>query len=284
MQVGDYVVSGNASQWGVGKVLENIGKKKLKIFFEFAGEKVLLTEAANLTIAPGISKHPLLDNLVVSTDTKEFIGFQVLEQQFLRKFPRGFEDTEYLAEERDYKVEAANFLDSLLSEEHLSSLIAQGDFDKICDLAQQVVNKTNLIFPNEKMALRDGLKKGASVKQEFSERLFALLFGDGSMKDRFESFVAVLDEIDATKWTTATYFLALSQPKKYPFIKPQNQKDAAKAYSFDIMYSPHPNWDAYERMIAFNEYVAGMLRKHSELAPRDLIDVQGFIWCSLQQD
>ena len=31
-------------------------------------------------------------------------------------------------------------------------------FEEICGRAMQVVNKTNLIFPNEKMSLKDGLK------------------------------------------------------------------------------------------------------------------------------
>ena len=96
------------------------------------------------------------------------------------------------------------------------------------------------------------------------------------------SFVTALEELDACKWTTATYFLYLSEPNRYPFVKPSNINDAAKSYAFDISYTIYPNWVTYTRIIDFVNYVASLLERRATLKPRDLIDVQSFIWCALQ--
>ena len=143
------------------------------------------------------------------------------------------------------------------------------------------MNRTNLIFRNEKMSLSDGLKDAEDQKL-FSTQLYSLLYGSGDEGERFESFVTALEELDACKQTTATYFLYLSEPNRYPFVKPSTINDAAKSYAFDISYTIYPNWVTYTRIIDFVNYVASLLERRATLKPRDLIDVQSFIWCALQ--
>lgn len=283
MKVGSFIKNDNAPDWGVGKILEKIGEKKLRIFFEFAGEKTLLDGTAPLVLVPNPSNHPVLSRVKKDSSFDGFRPFWNLENNFLRQFPKGFNDSKYLNTERDYKIEAASLLKALLPKDKFFALLDKRKFDEICDAAMVIVNKTNLIFKNEKMSLNDGLKKGPKQKQLFSETLFFHLFGEVSMEERFNSFAAVLDELDANKWTTSTYFLFLLEPQNYPFIKPKYYKEAAKAYAFDIVYSTRPNWATYERLIEFAKYVGEMLEKHQQLVPRDMVDVQSFIWCSLQE-
>lgn len=115
-------------------------------------------------------------------------------------------------------------------------------------------------------------------------QLYSVLYGSGDEGERFESFVAALEELEACKWTTATYFLYLSDPNRYPFVKPSNISIAAKSYAFDICYTSRPNWQTYTRIIDFVHHVASLLERRATLKPRDLIDVQSFIWCALQNN
>lgn len=282
MDVGCFIVNEKAPEWGIGKVLEKLGSDKLRVFFEFVGEKTLLGSAAALKQVDPVPEHPVLGRLGSESHVRDFQPFQNLEAEFLRQFPAGFKDPEYLAAERDYKIEASALMRESLSEDTFRRLLDDGSYEDICERARAVINQTNLIFPNEKMALNDGLKKGEEFRKLFAERLCGQLYGEAPLQERFDAFVSALDELDATKWTTSTYFLSLNEPDKYPFVKPAYFQRAAKAYAFDLGYTVRPSWATYERIIEFSEYVRGLLAKQVSLVPRDMIDVQGFIWCSLQ--
>ena len=111
----------------------------------------------------------------------------------------------------DYKVEAHELATTILGCTQLESLAASGAFGEICHRAMQVVNKTNLIFPNEKMDLKDGLKP-AGRQREFALALYGLLHGEDDLPSRFQRFAAVLEDMGAGKWTVATYFPFLLFP------------------------------------------------------------------------
>jgi hypothetical protein len=50
---------------------------------------------------------------------------------------------------------------------------------------------------------------------------------------------------------------------------------AASAYGFDFNYASRPNWDTYASLLEFGAHVR---RDQRSLEPRDMIDVQSFIW------
>jgi hypothetical protein len=50
---------------------------------------------------------------------------------------------------------------------------------------------------------------------------------------------------------------------------------AAEAYGFDFEYKSRPNWDTYDSLLRFARTVR---RDVIDLKPRDMIDIQGFIW------
>jgi hypothetical protein len=72
------------------------------------------------------------------------------------------------------------------------------------------------------MALKDGLVS-TETQKIFSQSLYELLFGDSELRDRFEAFSKALENIDAAKWTTASYFMFVLLPDKYMFVN-LNQK------------------------------------------------------------
>lgn len=280
MDVGSFVINPQVPDWGVGKVIEIKEKGRRQVFFEYVGVKVVEPAFLSPTATP--ENHPVLKSIDNVTKLAGFRPFPDLEAFFLDKFKNGFDDTEYLEHERAYKVNASELMQSSCSKTILEELLENGRYAEVCDLAKRTMNRTNLIFRNEKMSLSDGLKE-AGDQEIFATQLYSVLYGPGDEGERFESFVAALEELEACKWTTATYFLYLSDPNRYPFVKPSNISSAAKSYAFDIGYEIRPNWQTYTRIIEFVHHVARLLERRAEnLKPRDLIDVQSFIWCSLQ--
>ena len=50
---------------------------------------------------------------------------------------------------------------------------------------------------------------------------------------------------------------------------------AARQYQFDFQYRSRPSWETYASLLAFARVVR---RDLADLRPRDMIDIQSFIW------
>lgn len=278
LKKGDRVTHPLKPAWGLGEVLEDANEEKVRVFFVGDGEKTISLRYVTLDRVPkDKASHPVLDSLRVPAGSGR-IRYQSLPasiERFLERFPQGFYGDRFAEEERDYKVRAYELAQDLLSKSELSRLLSANDFAEVCRRALRVSNATNLIFPNEKMALKDGLEL-PSNQQAFAMSLFNLLYGDGDLKTRFEKYADVLESIGAAKWTTATYFLFIVDPEAYVFLKPTVTQNAAEISGFEINYRPDLNWRTYESVLKFANYLKGEL---AELAPRDMIDVQSFMWC-----
>lgn len=283
-QNGDRVRNLKTPDWGIGEILEASGTNKYKIFFVNAGEKTVNTTIAELDMIKGKeADHPLLDNLRLPGKNKktEFKTFQQKVDLFLRLFPKGFYDDAYMKKEREYKVAAHELMLSLLDRETMSGKIQARQYDEICWDALKVVNKTNLIFPNEKMALKDGLQSDEN-RNQFAEALYVLLYGEGDISERFMGFATCIEAINASKWTIQTYFPFITFPDDYMFMKPTVTQEAADAFAFELNYKSELNWLSYETLMKFSRYVGNELATYEDyLRPRDMIDIQGFIWCSV---
>jgi hypothetical protein len=265
------------ADWGLGEVLEDSRGDLVRIFFVGVGEKTLSLKFVQPKLVPeSEAAHSVLDNLKVGK-SKGAIKYQSLEASkdyFLEQYVSGFYGERFTSEERDYKVHAHELAKELLDAGQLGSFLDSNDFDEICQRALKVANATNLIFPNEKMALKDGLVAPGS-KQQFAVALNDVLHGTAPLQDRFNAFINVLEKIEADKWTTASYFLFITHPDKYMFVKPTVTQHAAELCGFEIYYTPRLNWNTYNLVLRFSEYLRKELK---ELEPRDYIDIQTFMW------
>lgn len=263
--------------WGIGEVLEDSTGDVVRVFFVGAGEKSISGKYASLIpLDPSEAAHPVLDNLqLVQTPGLKYRSIAESIQFFLESYPEGFHGERYLKEERAYKLSACALARDLLGTHVADDLRESAACDDVCARALRVINATNLVFPNEKMALRDGLKPDAARKA-FADGLLELLHGAGPLGPRFEAFADVLRRIGADKWTIATYFPFLVFPDRFVFVKPTVTQNAAAVCAFDISYSSRINYATYERIQQFAEYLRGEL---ASLKPRDMIDVQSFMWC-----
>lgn len=206
-------------------------------------------------------------------------GPERCRRKFLRFFPDGFDDETYLDWERDYKWAAHERWEKELGRSELRSLIRSGEYDEAARRAVTIESRTNLLFSFEKMALRDAVKPGHGARA-FVEGLDDFLFGRGSVENRFNRWIEVVASLPRKQtrvltWPVVTVFGFIAQPDTHIFLKPMVTRRAAEAYGVDFRYRSRPNWDTYSSLLEFAGRVSHDVR---DLKPRDLIDIQGFIW------
>jgi hypothetical protein len=201
------------------------------------------------------------------------------KRKFLRFFPEGFRDQTYLDWERGYKLQAHREWQSVLNRAAYQSRLSQGKFLEIGVEAVKIESRTNLLFSFEKMAIRDALKSEGGARA-FAEGLYALLHGPGTLRTKFSRWCEVVARLPRKQsrvltWPLVTVFGFIAQPDTHIFLKPTVTRLAAREYGFDFRYRPAPSWDTYSSLLAFADEIGGDLR---DLRPRDLIDIQSFIW------
>ena len=271
--VGDRVAHPARPEWGPGEILAVSGESKYTIYFAQAGQK-LLKDVALVRLTGPESSHPLLENRLRSGKRgAKNQSIVQLKESFLRQFPGGFEDPKYVKQERLYKVAASDLLKRTMASEELNRLLRAGDYSEVCRRALAVISRTNLVFPNEKMALNDGLTGEGCAR--FSRAVADLLYGSSSSRDRFERFWKMLEGVGAATWTIATYFRFLAEPETQMFLKPEATKAVAAACGLELNYRPDLNWQTYESLLTVSAFLKEAI---ADLRPRDMIDLQGFIW------
>jgi len=200
-------------------------------------------------------------------------------RKFLRFFPGGFQDETYLAWERDYKWNANRDWERVLNQSTFSRLLREGDHAEVALRAVRIEARTNLIFSFEKMALRDAVKSAAGARM-FATGLYDFLHGKKRMQERFDAWCDVVAQLPrkqtrVSTWPIVTVFGFLAQPEKHIFLKPNVTRTAAHEYGFPFHYQSRPEWRIYANCLEFAETVRGDLE---DLGPRDMIDLQSFIW------
>ena len=209
----------------------------------------------------------------------ETINAESCRHKFLRFFPKGFYDDKYIAWERGYKWQAHERWREQLNRKEFQSLLKTGDFREIAARAVKIESPTNLLFSFEKMALRDAVKSAEGAKF-FAEGLDEFLHGKSRIENRFERWCETVARLPKKQSRVLTYpvvtvFGFLAQPETHIFLKPNVTRAAARKYGFDFHYKSNPSWEVYANLLEFAEHVKRDLK---DLKPRDMIDVQSFIW------
>ena len=208
-------------------------------------------------------------------------GPAACRRKFLRFFPKGFRDETYLEWERDYKVETHERWEEVLNREEFRRLLDQREYAEIAARAVRTEQRSrhSMIFSFEKMALRDAVKQRTGA-QAFAEGLYELLYSASTLQKRFEHWVETVAGLPRRQtrvltWPVVTVFGFIAQPNVHFFLKPQTMRAAALAYGFDFAYRSRPSWETYASLLEF----AGMVRRDlRDLRPRDMIDIQSFLW------
>ena len=202
-------------------------------------------------------------------------------RRFLHFFPDGFADETYLEWERNYKWDAHQQWERELSQPQMRSMIREGRFAELAATAVRIESRTKhpMLFSFEKMALRDAVKTPTGARL-FANGLYEFLHGPGELETKFSRWCEVVGALPRRQtrvltWPLVTVFGWLAQPKVHIFLKPNAIKKAAQRYGYDFDYKSRPNWATYASLLDF----AKTIRRHvRDLGPRDMIDIQSFMW------
>ena len=202
-------------------------------------------------------------------------------RKFLRFFADGFSDEDYIETERDYKWQCHLLWLESLNAAEFGALLRADRHDEIAAGALRIEQRSrySMLFSFEKMALRDAVRSTHGA-QTFAEALFAYLHGKGELESRFEAWVDAVASLPRKQtrvltWPVVTVFGFIAQPDRHIFVKPNTLRAAARAYGFDLKYQSRPNWRTYSSVL---ELAALVSRDQRDLGPRDMIDIQSFLW------
>jgi hypothetical protein len=202
-------------------------------------------------------------------------------RKFLRFFPGGFRDETYVEWERGYKWETHERWEEALGRGEFRRLLRAGEFKEVAARAVRVEQRSrySMIFSFEKMALRDAVKSDEGART-FAEGLYEFLHGAGNVERKFERWVDVVASLPRKQtrvltWPLVTVFGFIAQPEQHIFLKPTVARAAAREYGFDFRYKSRPSWETYASLLEFAETVR---RDQRSLRPRDMIDIQSFMW------
>ena len=129
------------------------------------------------------------------------------------------------------------------------------------------------------MALRDAVRDPDGARA-VAEGLFDLLHGRAALERRFGSWIEVVAGLPRKQtrvltWPVVTVFGFIAQPDRHIFLKPTVTRAAAEAYGFALPYRSRPSWETYASLL---EFAAVLRRDLADLGPRDMIDLQSFMW------
>ncbi len=208
-----------------------------------------------------------------------FSGPDGCRRKFLKFFPAGFRDESYLDWERDYKWTAHQRWFAQLEPASMRAMMQRGEHARVARAAVAIESRTNLLFSFEKMALRDAVRTPSGART-FCEGLYHFLHGRGSDEARFTAWIASVAALPRRQtrvltWPLVTVFGFIAQPDRHIFLKPNVTRRAAAMYGFEFEYHSKPSWEVYSCLLAF---AAQVRTDQRPLRPRDMIDVQSFIW------
>ena len=200
-----------------------------------------------------------------------FVGYDGARKRFLSFFPEGFSDPKYVTKERAYKLEPKSKLD--LAVPLKTALTGTGSGEAILS----VYRATSLLSPFEKTKLQPLLR--GQHADDFIRA--AAAFAKDPTNQHLVALRAILKPYDSAKWTVVTYLPFLWRPEVHVFLKPTMITNFASrvGHRFADVYSPDLDIAVYECLLNLG---AEVRQKMEDLAPQDMIDVQSFMWTSVE--
>lgn len=275
-QVGDRVRHPKRPEWGIGQIVECTFDQRLRVFFVSVGiRRLKLENTSLLKLSAEAGAHPLLDHLrpITYGEKVRYRGISELTETLLSHFEEGFYSDDYIAQHRFPELQAHHYLQGVLNHVVFTQLLETQAYAEISQRALEVLNRTRLLKPEMYQKLAQALTEAKNQKL-FAQSLYELLFGRDSEEHLFEQFAACLAQFNALNWQLATYFLFMSAPHTAILYSPRVVSTAADWCLFDMNYHKQPNWQSYQQLLTFADYLKQEL---VDMQPRDMLDVYLFL-------
>lgn len=247
-----------------------VGKAKLRLLKTGNGFKVATIIGGKVTTIEGSDPDQLWAQASahIGRSAPGFWGYEDAKARFIANFPQGFEDSGYIAGEREYKEAASRFI-----AQNVPLEAAHSPTPAVCENALRAFAKTNMATPIEKTRLQ------ALLRSDQGPRYLAAVaeLADGGAKTALPRLDALMREHGQPSWPGATYLPFFWRPHDAMFLKPQVTKDFAErvGHRFVRDYDARLNADTYASLL---DLASECGREIASLAPKDRIDVQSFIW------
>jgi hypothetical protein len=275
-----FVLSNRSPEWGLGIVIAEPSPGRLDTLFLEGGRRLLIESKAALEPVDDAdvpADSPLRKPAQwpgVEHRKHATASFGEMLKEFQSQYPEGFQDRAYIKAERDSKASAVERAGKLLARERLSGLVESGQYAECHRTAIECAKMTNLVLNSERSILA---ALPPAAHEAFALQLFELLHGTKDYAHQVESFADRFARYGLGKWTVATYFGFLLDPKERVFVKPTAVQRAAKALHRNLEYQAQPSALIYKRVVALCQDVRAQLDA-AQLQPADMIDVQSFLW------
>ena len=153
------------ANWGIGIVLEDERSGKVPVFFEHTSQRKFIgTDFVQLQTVCDPGDAGVLLNHALHEDKGDRQPFPLVLEKFLLNFPGGLGGDLYASKERNYKAEASEFAQTLLSRKRFADLLAKEDWETLSTDIRRVYSKTNLLSSFEMIKLGAALKSDDNIK------------------------------------------------------------------------------------------------------------------------
>jgi hypothetical protein len=268
--------------WGNGRVLREIGDR-IQVYFESVGPKLLVAHVAGLVDLADDEVGPddLLRHLKQDAQggySVPPLSFEDMVQNFLRIEQGGFDHPRYINGERVYKEKAVALAKSVLSRQALQEALDRRDYTRVFEASVRVAMATNLIHPRYELPRLRALALTPRQHEPFATSLGRLLLADRSaFAASFEALADTFLTLNIGTWPISSYWMFILHPEEHLAVKPMFVNRAAAALGYDIGYDATPSAKTYARILSLAGYVREKLVARG-YPPKDMIDVQGFLW------
>ncbi|MFC2165390.1 AAA family ATPase [Acidobacteriota bacterium] len=198
---------------------------------------------------------------------------------FRRKFPsfESFKDPEFIEEEVKYKEKTIRKAYELINQEALSLLIEEENYDEFISRIEKIGKDNNLLwFSIPLQGDLNILYDEKLDKHSFCSAFYNLLYGKAESTERMQQYLDYLDSHDLpNKWTFPTYFLFICHPEQEYFVKPETAKWFMSFIDESAKWGSKPTSEIYGYIRNYSHELKDAL---ALFQPKDMIDIQGFIW------
>ncbi len=281
----DFVRHPTQPDWGVGIVVSDQRGEEVSVYFENKPKiKILRLGYVNLEIVSDPAQSRLYLENILTGDTRDGVAdrepFTDIVKKFVKRFSGGLYGDVLERFERKDKDETHEQFITQLSKDEFQNLMGTEQWDVLADRIKKC-HTVGMLSKFELIRFSDVLKE-PDAKKSIGQGLFELLYGDDPMQKRFMRYAKVLESYDCNKWPIITLPLFFCFPEEHMFIKPTMTQEAAENRGFDIQYDSKLNWNTYSHVLLFSKDLFERMSadNNPQLHPRDMIDVQTFMWCT----
>ncbi|MDC7231888.1 MAG: hypothetical protein PQJ58_01555 [Spirochaetales bacterium] len=196
------------------------------------------------------------------------------EQDFMLRYPGGFQDPEMVAIGKKHKMDK---MVALAAESFGEDRFSNGE--ELAEKYIKIVTSSSMVSVFEKPRTRDFIRSLSSHDRDhLTNSLYEMLYLDE--ETGFNGLLDVLSMGKLAKWTLMTVVPAYLRPEKDVFIKPTTAKGILKFLEVeDLVYRPRPSYQFYS---AYRDLI-NELKTHADpsLSPSNAA-FSGFLMMSME--